>query len=192
MNLPHPGQILTTKKTILSFINDIDMSVTDNTVYLLTYGLNSQEDYLRLYATCARLYYLSKLVYLGKDGVRKLEMERYIKELFEARAETPDEILHIMNLQKSESISAYSKQDAIKVFEKLQKLQPLWCHSISCVWEQIYIPELAYAFDYVLRHDDCPMPEFKSEWSLFPDNIENYNYTEDIAAYFDDVMITCF
>ena len=22
--------------------------------------------------------------------------------------------------------------------------------------------------------------------------IENYNYTEDIAAYFDDVMITCF
>lgn len=192
MNLPHPGQILTTKKTILSFINDIDMSVTDNTVYLLTYGLNSQEDYLRLYATCARLYYLSKLVYLGKDGVRKLEMERYIKELFEARAETPDEILHIMNLHKSESISAYSKQDAIKVFEKLQKLQPLWCHSIACIWEQIYIPELAYAFDYVLRHDDCPMPEFNSRWSLFPDNYEKYNYTEGIATYFDDVMIMIF
>ncbi len=119
-------------------------------------------------------------------------MERYIKELFEARAENPDEILHIMNLQKLESIKAWSKQDAINVFEKLQKLQLLWCHSVSCVWEQIYIPELAYAFDYVLRHEDCPIPEFSSEWSLFPDNFENYNYTEDIAAYFDDVKIMCF
>ena len=192
MNLPHYGQILTTKKTILSFIDEIDMSVTDNTVYLLTYGLNSQEDYLKLYATCSRLYYLSKLVYLSKNGIRKLEMERYIKGLFEARAETPEEILHIMNLQKLESICAYSKLDVIKVFEKLKKLQQLWCHSISCVCEQIHIPELAYAFDFVLRHDDCPMPEFRSEWSLFPDNLENYNYTEGIAVYFDDVMIMCF
>lgn len=39
MDLPHYGQILTTKKTIASFIDDIERSVTHNAVCLLSTGI---------------------------------------------------------------------------------------------------------------------------------------------------------
>ncbi len=123
MELGHAGQIITTKKSIKYFIQEIQVSVAYNTVYLISDGLLGQYDKLRLYSTCSRLYYLSKLVYESKNGVSKLE------------------------------------------------------------------PELAYAFDYVIKNrGELRNPEFLAEWSMFPCNYENYNYTEGIAEYFEDVM----
>jgi hypothetical protein len=189
MELPHAGQILTTRKTIVNFMNDIKLPVTNNTIHLLTYGLKTKDDYLRLYATCARLYYLSKLVCRGKDGICKLNQEQYRKKLFDGFVETVDEVRHIMDRQKRDPKQEMPMRNARMVFKNLQILETLWCRGISCLWEQIYIPELAYFLEYVLRNGEViPIPQYDNEWSLFPANYENFEYTKDIAGYFDETM----
>ena len=187
MELPHYGQILTTKNTILSFINDIEIPVVENTIYLLTYGFSTRDEYVKLYAVCSRLYYLSKLVYRGKDGICKLDLERYQKEIFEGFAETVGEVTEIMTRQRSEGTEPVTQQEASKVFKKLKILELLWCRGISCLCEQIYIPEIAYEMEYVIKNGDkLSMPEYKSEYSMFPDNYKDFNYTEAIAEYFEE------
>jgi len=189
MKLKHAGQIVTTKKTIIGFIDEIRTSVTHYTVRLISDGLNGRDDYLRLYGVCTRLYYLSKLVYVGKNGVMKLKTGQYRKEIFDLAAETPDEVRHILEGTK-ESIHTNHVEE---VFRCLKIIEELWCKGIACVSEQIYIAELAYAFDYVIkRRGELPEPEFQGEWSMFPHNYENYNYTEGIAKYFEDLMESIF
>jgi len=80
--LGHAGQIITTRKTIINFINDIRMPVTRNTVYMIGESFKGNHDYLRLYTVCARLYYLSKLVYWRKNEVAKLSEVQYKKRDF--------------------------------------------------------------------------------------------------------------
>ena len=59
MKLIHVGQIVTTKKIIIGFIDKIRTSVTHHAVRLISDGLNGKDDYLRLYGVCTRLYYLA-------------------------------------------------------------------------------------------------------------------------------------
>lgn len=190
MEIGHAGQIVTTKKSILWFIREIESPVTYNTVCLISDGLKGEYDYLRLYSVCARLYYLSKLVYKGKDGVVKLKPNRYRKEIFDPLAETPDEVKRILERKKKDDSSKSILTDhAEQVFRCLQIIERLWCTSMACVCEQIYIPELAYAFDYVIMNrGKLPAPEFQGDWSMFPQNYKDYNYTEGLAEYFEDVM----
>ncbi len=192
MKTQHDGQIVTTRRAIVSYSRDIDTSVTYNTVYLLSHGLDSQDSYLRLYATCSRLYYLSRLVYRGQNGsYKKLDEEEYERILFEGHAENCEEVYSIMvnrYVEKNTSMTL-----AEKVFEDLRILEPLWCKSIANVEEQIYIPELAYELAYVFRHSgELPKPEYDSKNSLFPNNYENFNYTEGIADYFENIMESIF
>ena len=93
---PLIGQIVTTRRTIMEFIWDIQASVTHNTVYLISKGLVGEWDYLRLLSVCARLYYLSKLVYRDKAVVKKLNAVQYRKQIFDSHAETQDEINAIL------------------------------------------------------------------------------------------------
>ena len=192
MDAPHDGQIITYRRNILAFARDIDTSVTYNTVYLLSHGLDSKDSYLRLYATCSRVYYLSRLVYLGQNGsYKKLDEEEYKRILFEGHAENCQEVYSIMvnhYVEKNTSMTL-----AEKVFGDLQFLESLWCRAIACVGEQIYIPELAYELDYVFRNSGkLSKPEYESKLSLFPNNYENFNYTEGIADYFENIMESIF
>lgn len=194
IELGHAGQIITTRRTIVEFIWDNELPVTGNTIYLIAEFLNGRKDYVRLYSVCSRLYYLSKLVYKGKEGIRKFSEEQYKTKIFDPQAETPDEVYHtLVSVDKK-----YEKLKPEDIFlEDLQncfdRLIALWCKNLSCFVEQVYIPELAYAFEYIVeRRGKLPAPEFDGDWSLFPNNYEDYNYTESVAAYFDDVMITCF
>ena len=161
--LPHAGQIITTRRTIIRFLWDIELSVTDNTIWLIANGVNGSDGKLRLYATCARLYYLSRLVYKGKDGIRKLDTKRYRKELFEGSAETKEEVKHVMmerRKQGEKSVSNISDDAVERTYRCLNCIAELWCRNIACLYEQIYIPEMAYEFDYVLKHDgNLPKPE---------------------------------
>ena len=93
---PLVGQIVTTRRTIMEFLWDIQAPVTNNTVYLISKGLVGEWDYLRLLSVCARLYYMSKLVYRDKDGVKKLSANSVSKKIFESHAETQDEIKEIL------------------------------------------------------------------------------------------------
>ena len=67
--LPHYGQILTNRETIVDYMWAVDHDVTINALYLLAAGIESPENRLRLYAVCARLYYLSRLVYAKGDEI---------------------------------------------------------------------------------------------------------------------------
>ena len=100
MELGHVGQIVTTRKTINEFIRDIQSPVTYNTVYLISKGLKGDYDQLKLYSVCSRLYYLSKLVYVGKTGIVKLGAEKYRKSIFEPHAETVEEVRYILERKK--------------------------------------------------------------------------------------------
>lgn len=191
-SLGHSGQIITTRWAILDFIRDIQSPVAYNTVYLISEGLCGREDYLRLYSVCSRLYYLSKLVYKGGKGVKKLNKDQYRIEIFEPNAETREEIACILKRRyKKSKNNAENIEDSHidQVFRCLKIIEELWCASIACACEQIYIPELAYAFDYMIKkRGELPEPKFQGDWSMFPQNYEDYNYTEGIAEYFEDVM----
>ena len=53
--------------------------------------------------------------------------------------------------------------------------------------EQIYIPEIAYEMEYVMRNGDrLSVPKYNNEYSMFPDNYKDFNYTEEIAEYFEE------
>jgi len=191
---PLVGQIVTTRRTIEEFIWDIQVPVTNNTVYLISKGLAGEWDYLRLLSVCTRLYYLSKLVYRDKAGFKKLSAAQYRKQIFEPHAETQDEIKAILyKMCKDNGDEKLDDDNNDLVGKCLMIIEKLWCISIACVCEQIYIPELAYAFEYVVkRRGELPAPVFGGASSLFPDNYENYNYTEGIAEYFEDVMGSIF
>lgn len=195
MELAHAGQIITTKKTILQCLCDNMMPVALNTAYLTAEYLNGQKHDIRLYSVCSRLYFFSKLVYAGKEGVRKPVSEQYSKCLFEAYLETTEEIRSAVvrvDMKYREDV-LYDDHFWSEVEKCLALIEKLWCRSLSCVGEQIYIPELAYAFEYVIeRRGELPEPEFSGEQSLFPRNYKNYNYTEGIAEYFENAMVSIF
>lgn len=191
---PRVGQIVTTRSSITEFIWDIQGPVTNNTVYMISKGLAGEWDYLRLLSVCARLYYLSKLVYRDKDCVKKLSATQYRKQIFEPHAEMQDEIKAILyKMYKNHNDEKLNDDNIDLVGRCLIIIERLWCTSIACTCEQIYIPELAYAFEYVVkRRGELPEPVFRSASSLFPDNYESYNCTEGIAKYFEDVLVSIF
>lgn len=76
-----------------------------------------------------------------------------------------------------------------EVYNNLQLLKQLWCGSISCLYEQKYIPEVAYEFDYIYRNGaQIVAPEFDSPYSLFLSNYSNFDYSEGIAKYMDSII----
>lgn len=187
--LPHAGQILTTQKTILNHICEIAFDVSQNTVLLIAVGKNTPDYHLRLYSVSSKLYYLSKLVYHGKNGIEKLSAKRYGEKLFEGLTETKEEIADILrrynnhlklNIEITGTLIDYT-------FHCLQLVKALWCTFIACCIEQAFISEFAYAFEYVVKNKgELPMPEYNNP-SFLPNNYKDFHYTEDIAAYFDKI-----
>ncbi len=189
--LPHSGQIITTKRTINDFISDIEMPVTINTVYLLAGGTCTEEDKIRLFSICARLYYLSKLIYKGTEGNSKLNAEEYRKQLFDVHGETVEEIVSILEQKRFDRDGKnVTPASPTQVYHQLCVLEQLWCRGISCLSEQIYIPELAYEFEYVFNHGaDIPCPEFAGT-DIFPNNYSDFDYDKGIAKEFGNLMLS--
>ena len=188
--MPHHGQILTTKKAIIHHIWEIAFAVSKNTVLLIAMGKDAPDYHLRLYSVCARLYYLSKLVYRGKSGIMKLSSESYEKGLFEGITETKEEVARILENYNSRLKGSIAVTDQLTdyTYHCLQLVKALWCTFIACEVEQAYIPEYAYAFEYVIKHKgDLPMPEYNS-LRFFPSNYKDFSCTTGIAAYFKDIM----
>lgn len=185
--LPY-GYIVTTRKAIDEYIDEISYAVTYNAVYLISIGLNGNIDYLRLYSVCSKLFFLEKLLY-AEDGVyKKLKAKDYIKKLFEGLAETPDEIESILNRMHKvkEFDPCVDKIGHVnRVFQCLNLIEMLWCRGISRLYQRMLIPELAYAFEYVILHKGkLPKPEFENESSLFPSNYVNYDNNTGLAEYY--------
>lgn len=190
IHLFHDGQIPTTKKTIIYHMKESANAVSINTVLLIAMGADTPDYHLRLYSVCARLYYLSKLVYRGKNGITKLSAKQYAKELFEGFAGTRENIAPI--LEDYLNSLKCSTQETTRLIDYtyhcLHLIKILWCTFIACSSEQAYIPEFAYAFEYVISNKgNLPIPEYSSS-PLFPNNYKNFHYIEEIAAYFNKIM----
>ncbi len=192
--LGHAGQILTIRKTIIDYIWD-NTHIADITVYLIAEYLNGRRDDLRLYCVCSKLYFLSKLVYRGEGKVKKLDAKQYFHRVFEAFIEDHNDVHAALCLidkqyeQLKPEENTHFYEDILNCFVLIATI---WSHNLGCLHEQVYIPELAYAFEYVVkRKGNLPAPTFEG-YGLFPKNYENYNYTEGIADFFSEMMISFF
>lgn len=189
--VPHYGQIITTRKMIIEYMRDMRHSIVYNTVILLALGKRMRFYKLRLYDVCSKLQFLSRLVYEKKDGIGKLEEEKYLHELFDAYGEKPGEILSILEYwnQVCGINAALFETNIEEIFAKLQILEKLWGRFLSCKYEIPFIGEFAYAFEYVYDNGDwiAPVPEYSDEYTLFPCNYKGFDYWTGISEFFLDI-----
>lgn len=180
--LPHCGQILTTKKTILDYMASTEESVFKGLLYCVAVGREDSEYKTVLYAVCLKLWFLSKMVYKSKDGIVKLNSKKYWQGLFEGYIETEEEVsfwLKAMGIHQADSNYVYTCAQPIEL---------LWCHMISVLREQVSVSVLAYAADYVIsRKGEVETPIFNLTYSSpIPRNYKDFNYVQGIAEYIDN------
>ena len=188
---PSSGYIITNFHTIIDSCRKISLPVCVNTARLLVTGLREQDDYLRLYSVCANLYYLSRLVYLDNGQEYKLFANEYEKNIFYMYIESEDEFSQIIRLLKTEDNSIQVLYDDIRpYYDKLIILEAFWCVLLSAEKEEAYLPEFAYAFEYVLNHDKLEYPEFQTELvsEKYPLNYEDFDYKGSVSNYFEQIM----
>lgn len=185
--LPHFGQIATTKRTIKGLLGDNNLPIALNTLYLLAAGTDNAEQKLRLYSVCARLYYLSKLVYYDGEKYTKPPRNFYERHLFNPHAEDKNDIsmtLSYWNDRHSDMPIDISNQLVDDVWNSFEPLKELWLAALSCVNEQIYIPEYAYAMEYVLTHKDS-LSEIRDPFKIL---MKGSDEKGGISAYFDEII----
>lgn len=174
--LPHYGQILTRKAAIRGYISDNSDWVNRGLLYCIVNGMDDTQYQSVLHAACSKLWFLSKMVYRSKNGIVKLPIKTYETELFDGMLETEEEVadhLGYMKLDKSRSGYAY---------KCLQPIKQLLCHMIGCEAEQVFVSELVYAVDYVLRRNgEVEAPIFDRPCDLFPSNYKDFHYNEGIG-----------
>lgn len=181
--LPHYGQILTTKATIHNYFWEIDSFVDKGLLYCIANGPNDPKYKTVLYATCSKLHFLSKLVYKSKHGIVKLPIKTYRHNLFIGYLETEEEVADMLGDMHID------KNRAAYVYKCLQPMELLLCGMIGCLYEQPFISELVYAVDYVIQRDgEMEMPVFCSKADLFPKNYKDFNYCEGIAKDIEEFL----
>ena len=195
-NLPHYGQILTTKASIEDYMWDISHPVDIITPYLLANGVDGQDNLIRLYSVCARVYFLSKLVYYNGSEIVKLSYKEYETGLFDPFLEDKNELRIRLEMHQDDlSSDGLSVTDELvdEVWNAFVILKALWCRFLSCLHEQVYIHEYAYALKYVFDHKGkLSMPDYRYASSIFPDNYEDYHNGEGIARYICKLMESSF
>ena len=156
----YPATIVTTKRSICRCIYDCDDVIVENAVYCT----EKCADYeLRLWYVCYTLQWLSKMYYRTKTGeYKKLTANRYYERVFKGFGETREEINSIYPVREGG-------------YEKLQIVFRLWSHFLANEYESTFVEEFAYAYEYVMAHDDLPAPEFEWSGALYPNNYSDYN-----------------
>ena len=170
----HPKQIPTKKSVISHELWSMANAAIDSLLKCLASPDNSFKQKNYLIAAASMLERISCLVYRSKDGeYRKLPIKSYYKEIFEGRAETPEEVDDIIA-----RYGVHSK-DAVKIHKLVWQIADLVCPMIACISEQAFVSEYAYAIEYVIQHDgNLPKPNITL---LFPDNYPEYHFGEGIA-----------
>ena len=185
----HSRQINTNKKTIYEIMWEESKSIIYNTILLLMLGEVTPDYKLRLYSVSSKLYLISSLVYTSKGWVSKPSEKEYIKRLFESRAETEEEVREIIEYWcDSLNISFELVYKENYVYEKLLLLEKILGRILSNRYEQPFLHEIAYVYEYVYNAPSgLPDPVYFDEFSLFPENYINFDYTRGIANYFDKI-----
>lgn len=162
-SLIYPGQVITTRKIIKTVLWEVSLEVSHGTIILLHTGLNTQEDYLRLFSVAARLEHLGKLVYKGRGGIKKPESKEYDYWLFETGSDTRDEIREILERDYGMTGICKIKDCEIEdIYGMYQVLRRIWVRMVSDLVEIADIAEYSYAFEYVYKNGpDTPVPEYE-------------------------------
>ncbi len=185
----HIGFIPTNKRTILEYVRDQRRSIAYTTVLLLAIGRDLPDYELRLYSISTKLLFLSRLIYRGKSGYKKLTLKNYREELFDPYAETKEEVQSVLDywVKTGGHHIETSIENAQTIYDKMNILGYLWGNYLSCMEEVVFLSEISYALEYVINKTYMKKPEFNNMYSLFPSNYDDYNYTEGIADVFDKI-----
>lgn len=178
----HPRQIPTTLKFIKSEFFHYGLHAIKSLLRCLASEPGSFKQKNHLLVAAISFERMSCLVYRGKNGnYRKPPIEEYITYTFEGFAETPEEIIYQLNKCDMAPASAEHMHRII------WKISDLICPMMSCLSEQAFVSEYAYAIEYVILHDgNLPKPKIPL---LFPINYPDYNYREGIANEIKDYEI---
>ena len=168
----HPRQIPTTRAAIRRELWDKGCFVITALLKCVSLAPDSAAFVNQAVVAASLLERVSCLVYKGKDGAwRKLPENAYKKAIFEAYAETEDEVAFRLGEQAG---------DAEQAFTTLWRIADLVCPMLACVTEQAFVSEYAYAIEYAVRHGgDLPKPVIGM---LFPTNYPDYDCTQGVAA----------
>lgn len=167
----HIRQIPTTYKAIKVELFYSGSSAILSLMRCFSYETGSDKYINQVLVTANLLERISCLVYKGKDGrYKKLSKERYKHEIFEGRAETVEEVY------EKTKYAGITESNAEIVHKMIWQIAEVVCSMLSCLGEQAFVSEYAYAIDYIIRHNgDLPEPKMGL---LFPKNYPDYHYWE--------------
>lgn len=169
----HWRQIPTKKWVIKTALMDMGHRAIYALIKALTTEQGSYEQKNNIVLAAINYERLSCLIYPGSDGLyHKLPEKDYRMELFEAWAETPEEVLYRIG-------NGFTLDDAEHIHKLIWQVADLVCPMMAFEPDQSNVGKYAYAIEYVIRHDgDLPKPEIKYG---SPSNYKDYKATEGIA-----------
>ncbi len=167
---PHHGQIITTRKGIRNELGNQDIRVTTQMLIYIGLGPDHPDYTTHLVAVSMRLWFIEKLVYMGKSGNWKPTADYYMKELFEGFGETAEECKNHLN----DANIPVNNDTADRIHACLWKIAKLVSPMVACQKEMLSPSEIAYSIDYVIRNNDTLSdPEFDNKTTSIPWHI-NY------------------
>lgn len=177
----HPGQIPTTLKYIKWELSFKENRVLDSLIACMVSNIDSPEYKNHLIMVAMLFERFSCLVYKGRNGKYRKPKENLFKNrIFERRAETPDEVQDIILRYVEKDKQTVSSDLADKIYRMTWQVADIVCPMMTCMGEQAFLSEYAYAIDYVIRHEgnlEKPVMDL-----LFPQNYSDFNYSEGIAS----------
>lgn len=167
----HFGQIPTSYKAIKNELFITGLGSIRSLIKCFTYDADSNQYINQLVLTANYFERISCLVYKGNDGIyKKLPEKRYRMEIFEAYAESPQEVSdRLKNISNADI-------DTENIYRIICRIADLVCPMMACISEQFFVGEYAYVVDYVIRHKgNLPKPKISEG---FPINYSDFHYWE--------------
>lgn len=174
----HWQDIIVTRKELLIQLRDADCH--DNLLTLLIYGRSLPDYEVRLTRAAIKFEFLGSLQFpVGDSGTSKFKSSVYVKELFQGRYETIDEVKErIYWITKREVSDEFAKRIFRKLVFVINTCCPLMAE-VSEVWWGGTYREL---IEYAIGNDSFPFPEGDNIIKLFPRNVPRYQTRTHILS----------
>ena len=186
-NVPHEGQILTTKGFIRrQLLRAYDYEICSNILFCILSGSENTQYLPALLAASMRLNLIQRCVYKGKNGNWKLKPEEYVRELFDGYAETVDECRSILEDRLKKEVCL---EKAEYCYQCLSKIKKLLGPMLACSWEILYPAEFAFVIDYVIRRGGRIKDPVFLKNGMFPENFADFDYTAGITETIEEYTV---
>ena len=140
--------ILTTKKDICRFISTNEYSIVHQTVLCMLWDNDDPCYKTSMVALCVRLQTLNYMCFRSRSRPRKMSAQEYNHLLFDGLLETQQEFKDLIREKKP--LTSYSQCRLDTLWIKLTRIRELWCNMIAMPYDRPFLPELIFAFEYVI------------------------------------------